>query len=406
MYNTKFTLINGRDIFPNYMDKEQRRKLKEQLGNKKQVMWCGCRNDKKLYYTLSEDLRFIPEHNGYDHDAYCFRFRNEDNKRTTAIIRSEEDTATVYLQFNPKNFTIPSGNNEEEEQDTGTDKEDPDTITESDEELNEILYVDKQKLDTSEYKEPKFNLATFVRCINHDAFTERAINNKPILSKDYFTTSLLARLKHIRVNGMKKNIRDLSIEEDCVKFFYAPFVGCNIQKTPERTSYNVIVRGYENKNYSMFTFGKIYEKALDKFHKQYGQEPDESTMIAGFQYYQKGKRNFYKVIGRMHLFQVSDHGIYCSSVQEMQNYNSIINYIRRHKDEKIRFYIPAEEEIINGIFEVEGCHKKGIVLMASTKKSKEYVMEIKTYLPLLIAPGMELTDDIIHKFIEKLKLSR
>lgn len=108
MYNVAFTLLNGTDIFPNYMDIKQRSILKKQSGDKSEVMWCSCLPDKKLYYRISENLRFYPEHNGYEHSSYCIRYHTNESKRRTAIIRSDEETATVYLGFNPKNFTIPA----------------------------------------------------------------------------------------------------------------------------------------------------------------------------------------------------------------------------------------------------------------------------------------------------------
>lgn len=419
MFSAKFTLSNGTEIFPSYMNSQQRKKLKEQIGERSQVMWCSCRTDKKLYYRISEDLRFYPEHNGYEHAISCIRFHSKDNKRRSAIIRSDEETATIYLQFNPKNFTIPSIKAEEDEieeeraEGSVADKEEEKSVesTEispltSDDPLeeNEVLHVDKLKIDTSEYKEPKFNLASLIRCINHDAFTERTINGKPILSKDYFTSALFGRLKDIRISGMSKSIRNLSLEEDGVRFIYAPFVKCDIKYSGYNKSHHIIIKGSENNTYSLFTFESIFEKAKQRFNKQYGIEPNENTMIAGFQYYPLSKNNnHYKVIGRMHLFQVSEHGLFCNSVYEQNAYNTILNYIKNHNTEKIRFYIPAEDEAVNGIVEVPGSSKKGLIIFPSPKGSKEISVDRILYEPLLLYPNLDLTEDILSSFINNLK---
>lgn len=416
LFNAKFTLSNGTELHPNYMNSEQRKKLKLQIGDRSQVMWCSCRTDTKLYYRISEDLRFYPEHNGYEHSISCIRFHSKDNKRRSAIIRSDEETATIYLQFNPKNFTIPStkteAEDEEEREEYGAGAEDgaeesteisPLTSDPLDE--SEVLHVDKLKVDTSEYKEPKFNLASFIRCINHDTFTERTINSKPILSKDYFTSALFGRLKDIRISGMSKSIRNLSLEDDGVRFIYAPFVECEIKNSGSNKSHHIIIKGNDNNTYSLFTFESIFEKAKQRFNKQYGIEPNENTMIGGFQYYplSKNSNNHYKVIGRMHLFQVSDHGLFCNSVYEQNAYNTIINYIKSHSTEKLRFYIPAEDESNNGILEVPGSKKKGLIIFPSPKGGKEISVDRILYEPLLLNPNLDLTEDILSRFVNILK---
>jgi hypothetical protein len=406
LYNERFTLSNGTEIFPNYMNAEKRSILKEQIGDRSEVMWCSCRTDKKLFYRISENLRFYPEHNGYEHMPLCIRFHTEESKRKTAIVRTDEETATVYLQFNPKNFTIPTTNPTDDESDDNLEEEISfsDSLSSNPSVENEILHLNRLKVDSDKYREPKFNLATFIRCINHDTFTERTINNKSILSCDYFTNALFGRLKNIRISGMKKSVRSLSLEDDGVRFFYSPFLGCDIKKSPASISYHVLIKSYENKVYPLFTFGSIYEKALKRFHKQYGIEPNDYTMVAGFQYYptSKGGTN-YKVIGRLHLFQVSEHGIYCSSLFEQECLNKIVNYVKKQRTINARFYIPADDDLINGIVELEGYHKKGIIIFPSTRESKELTIDKGIFEPLLLEPDNVLTDNTLNTFFNRIK---
>lgn len=423
MYNLKFTLSNGIEIFPAYLNAEWRRVLKKQIGNQSEVMWCSCRTDRKLYYRISENLHFYPEHNGYEHSPLCIRYHSEENKRRTAIIRTDEETATIYLQFNPKNFTNTSVKASEDEEDDTLEEDinssaasiiETDTeedlsssleLDSGDPEENEILHLDKLKVESNEYKEPRFNLATFIRCINHDTFTERVINSKPILSCDYFTNALFGRLKNLYISGIRKSVRELSLLDDGVRFFYAPFVRCDIKKSDYNISYNIVVKGNENKTYSLFTFGSIYEKALKRFHTQYGIEPNEKTMVAGFQYYPFSKRGTqYKVIGRLHLFQVSEHGLYCNSLFDQSCYNTIVSFIKDHSNYGLRFYIPTEEEeLINGVLEIKGCNRKGIIILPSTKTSKEFTIDKGLFEPMLLEPDTILTERDLTEFIKRIK---
>ena len=77
MYNTKFITVDGKDLYPGYLGREQRALIREQYRGKKEYMWCACRPDAGLYYKFSEDLKIYPEHNGYTHDRYCCRFKNQ-----------------------------------------------------------------------------------------------------------------------------------------------------------------------------------------------------------------------------------------------------------------------------------------------------------------------------------------
>lgn len=404
MYNAKFTLSDGTELYPMYFNKEQRKLLKEQIGNKTEVMWCSCRNDKKLYYRLSEDLRFYPEHNNYVHSPYCIRYQTDENHRKTAIVRSDEETAVIFLQFNPKNFTIPTAKEDETENQSEDDElRAPIESDNSDE--NEMLHLKQLKVDNSEYKEPKFNFTNFIRCINYDTFSERSINNKPILSKDYFAKAIFGRGKFLRISGMKKSIRDLSLDEDGIRFIYAQFKGCDIKESSSYVSYHILI-GNDTNTYSLFTFGSIYEKELKRFHKQYGIEPNCDTMVAGFQYYPKSKNgNHYKVIGRLHLFQVSDNGIYCSSMFEQDCYNKIIQFVKKHNKENICFSIPAEDEVINGIFEIKGFPKKGVIIFASSKASKKFTIEHSLFIPLLVDANKTLTEDSLCELVKQIKMN-
>lgn len=99
------------------------------------------------------------------------------------------------------------------------------------------------------------------------------------------------------------------------------------------------------------------EKALKKFDKQYGIEPNEHTVMAGFQYLKKNKANSaYKVMGRVHLFQVSDIGLYCRTMTECNVFNELHRIVK--EDDNIRFWIPPEDENVGAIIGIKGKEKK------------------------------------------------
>ncbi len=56
MYNTKFIMDNGKDLYPGYIGREQRALIRNQYIGRKGYMWCACRPDAGLYYKISGDL--------------------------------------------------------------------------------------------------------------------------------------------------------------------------------------------------------------------------------------------------------------------------------------------------------------------------------------------------------------
>ncbi|MDE7477229.1 MAG: hypothetical protein K2M91_04635 [Lachnospiraceae bacterium] len=57
MYNTKFIMVDGKDLYSEYLGREQRALIREQYRGKKEYMRCACRPDAGLYYKFSEDLK-------------------------------------------------------------------------------------------------------------------------------------------------------------------------------------------------------------------------------------------------------------------------------------------------------------------------------------------------------------
>lgn len=398
MYNTKFSLENGKDFYPGYLTKEKRQALKKEYENKRQYMWCGCRNDVKLFYRISEDLRIYPEHNDFAHGSNCSRFRTPDGRterKTAYVVDDQNGEVTVFLKFNPKNLKVEE---ETDSEDIGENKENLEVM----EEIEEVVVESEpNQQEKKEKKEPKLSFGSLTRCINIDTYMDYYFKKSSMLSKEQFSKLVYARMGSVKINGMKKKIGELSLENDGVRFIYAPFVGCDNRSERGLKKCYVRTSGPDGKTYNNFTFEEIYQKAYKEFVKTYGMEPNQDTVMATFQYYKKTRKGTkYKILGRIHLFQVSDNGLYCRSIAEQQTFNTIAKMLEKRKG--TRFYIPAEDETIGGIIEEDGIKKK-ILLIFRTKKKEVISFDKEIYTPMVIGLEEPFTSNDYNEMIAQIK---
>lgn len=396
MQNKKFILVTGDEIYPGYLDKENREKMKIRFGKTRGYMKCACNLDRNLFYRISDDLKIYPEHNNYQHEKSCSRYRDENgkNERKTAYIVNDEDgEVTAYLSFNPKTFSMTDEVLDKEE-----DNEVPEETTE--EELEElVIEKDDNQVTTNEKKEPKLALKDLIRSINTDTYTERILNNRVIDSRESFSKSVFYRMKMVRISKMRKAIGDLTLEKDGVKFIYLPFVEAVEKTVNDMKKCYVTTQAPNGERYSNFIFPRTLEKALKEYRKVYDQEPDENTMIAGFQYLKKGKgKKGYRVLGRIHLFQVSDLGLYCRNEAEHNAFNNICNITKA--DHNIRFWIPPEDNDISGIIQING-YKKKILLLARNKKTLHVsISSLSEFVPCVVGQDTVITADAFYSLLK------
>lgn len=394
MYNSKFICEDGQELYPGYLSKEQREKIKEKYQEKREYMKCGCKPESNLYYRISEDLKIYPEHKNYQHDLFCCRYRDEEGKasRQTAYVIDEEDGAvTAYISFDPKTFNT----NEvvEREQNNQVPEEMDDAIEEI------IIEKDEETTKKAERKEPKLALAGLIRSINVDCFTEKILNNRKIESKEKFSTYVFYRMKKVNLSRTKKSIGELTLESDGVRFVYLPFVAAQKKTEKGITRCYLQTKGADGKVYNNFVFPEIMEKAIKEYKKAYGQEPDHNTMLGGFQYLKKAKnKNTYRVMGRVHLFQVSDIGLYCRTMQEVQTFNQLQEL--SNKNEDIRYWIPPEDESLGAIIEIQG-KKKKILLMFRSSKSERVSYDTSLYVPYVVENGTVLSKEELYEVLEE-----
>lgn len=395
MYNTKFITTEGSELYPGYLDQEGRKKILETYKDMSGFMWCGCRSDVKLYYKISRDLRIYPEHNNYQHNINCSRYCSETGvkeRKTGYVVDDENGEVTAYLSFNPKNISFKEDEESVEKEDN-CDKKVEDTNSEE-------QVIEKETVTKVEEKsEPKLSLEGLIRSINVDTYTEKVFKNQSINERGNFTKQVYNRMKKVKVSRMRKSIGELSLESDGVRFIYLPFSGIVKNDANGLTKCYFSTSGGDEKVYNNFIFPETAEKAINKFKKLYGIEPNEDTMLAGFQYYKKTRSGVkYRVLGRVHLFQISNVGIYCRSLIEKETYD-ILSQIERERND-MKFWIPADDESIGAIIDVAVKSKK-ILLLFRNKSDERVVFDENMYEPLVVGACDPLTKERFHEFIEE-----
>lgn len=398
MYNTKLLLISGQEIYPGYLDKEKKQELRALYRDKREYMWCGCKDDHRLYYRISEDLKIYPEHNNYVHDRYCSRYRTEtgeEERKTGYLVNDETGDVIVFLSFNPKDITFNDTVEKEEDNPDLNDTEEPGIE-------NEVLVEkDEGQPGKKDKKEPELTLASLIRSINVDSFFERLQSGKKINSREVFSKQVYYRMRKVKPSRMKKSLGDLTLENDGVRFIYLPLVGAIEKEDKGLTKCYLSSAGADGKVYNNFIFPETMNKTIKEFVKMYGIEPDQNTMMSGFQYLKKGRsNNLYKVLGRIHLFQVSNVGIYCRSLVEKDTYDLICRLVE--EDNNILFWIPADDDSVGGIIEVKGKRKK-ILLLFRSKKDERITYNDLLYEPLVIGVEEPVTRELLYNIIDQME---
>lgn len=394
MYNKKLILQNGKHIYPCYMDAEQRQAMREKYKDVSSFMRCGCRPRANLYYGISEDLRIYPLHHNYQHDKFCCRFKDEsgNQERQTAYIISEEDGEVVaYTSFNPLNFNLNEPDEGGEQNNVLPDEEK--------ENVEEIIVGKEDAEKPAEKKEPKLSLDELIRSINTDSFTEKILNNQSIKSADKFAVYVYHRMKKVRLFRSKRYMGDLTLEKEGCRFIYMPYVRLEQKEENGALRCHIITRLPDGKECKNFIYPETMEKVAKKFGKTYGMEPDEHTMVAGFQYLVKTKQGRqYKVLGRIQLFQVSDIGLYCRSMTEVVAFNSLQRIVEQNKN--IRYWIPPEDLKVGAIVEIEGKDKK-ILMLFKSKKSEYVTYDSTMYVPFVVDAETLITESMIYEMLEE-----
>lgn len=306
----------GNSYYPPYMSKEEREALSLKLNTSSLTLYCGCRFNTRLTYKLSSDLKFIPEHHGYEHAASCSR--GNTGVRKLGYVISDEGNSVAYLKFDFRKFTFPK----KAEVKKAQKKEGPAKLP--DEEKDETL-----------------DLSDFVRTLNYDTYMERLIAGKSVLTAGYFASALWGHTKKVYLSGKAKALHDYSIQDDNVVFFYSSFKGIEYNEN----SFSRAVFIFNNKEYSYLINAEIAKKAESKFESQYGcgTQNIQNVMAAGFLYKVVSRKgNEFKMIGRLHLFIVNDNGIYCNDLKEQKFFNQSIEYIRKNRNKELSL-IPNQE---------------------------------------------------------------
>lgn len=395
MYNTKFIFSNGKEVYPGYLSNESRQKIRDEFHGTRGYMKCGCRPDGELYYRISEDLKIYPEHKNYKHDIFCCRYKSpsgEDRRRTAYVINEENGDVMVFTSFDPCSLTQAAS--EPREQDNEISDEENENIEEIVIEKSDETVAQASERD----KEPNLSLNDLIRSMNVDVFTEKILNGKAIDSKEKFSVAVFHRMKKIRLVRARRHIGELTLEKDGCKFIYLPYAGVKYKEENGMKRSYLQTKGPDGKVYNNFIFPETMAKALKEFAKNYGIEPNDNTMVAGFQYLKKSKAGgSYKVIGRLNIFQVSDVGIYCRNMTEQNAYNSLEKIAKENNS--IKYWIPPEDDSVGAIVEVKG-KKKKILIIFRHKKDERLAYDKTMYVPLVADHNTQINETRLYELLE------
>lgn len=337
MVNRELIMYDGSVLMPQYLTLEDRAVLRKRFEEKREYMWCGCRSDVKMYYRLSSDGKVYPEKHGYTHMPGCILSPDNEERNTRAFVPNADGTASAYLGFDPATFSMP---------------------TEKDIEPSAADSEGREKEDKS------MKLGAFVRQLTVETFNARMAEGKPMLSKDYFSSSLFSRLKSITIDRLKKPIREYTLKDDGFSFFYTPLGRIEEKGEEGKKSCSLVIKDKDGKEFRWFIYEKTLLIAKKNFLRRYGIEPKDASdeiMMAGFRYQRtrKDDSGTYNVVGRLDLFLTNRNGIYARTMAEKANLDLIGDIL--WKNRQLKFLLSDEGDCSMGYFLKAGSFEKYII---------------------------------------------
>lgn len=368
--NRELVLYDGGKVYPAYVTQEDRKDFVKRFGEKREYMWCGCRDDARLYYRFSADGRIYPEHKDYAHARGCI-FEAVDRKERAFVQDAETGETRMFLSFDPRQFSVPS--------DAGT-AETPG--------FGKLPMPERQNDGLNYYP-----LESFVKQVNTDTFNERMALGKGVLSREYFMPALFARLRGIVIDGCRKPVRDYTLRDDRWQFFYTDFVRYEKKERGDgKASCSLIVKDRDGKEYSWFIYEKTLVTAAERFRACYGTDPndaDRPLVMSGFRYVRtrKDSNETYKVVGRLYIAPVSRNGLIGRNVHETESLDAVGEVLRRNRD--LKFFIGDVGDPFWGYFEKKGVPRKLIVAYAGSDYPEKGAYKIDFERNTLTAGALE-----------------
>ena len=224
-------------------------------------------------------------------------------------------------------------------------------------------YGKSYSADEPSEADPSLALHELVRNLNWDTFNERQAMGKSLLSKEFFASSLYGRMKSVQIKGLKKALRDYNLNDDGWQFFYNSYYGTEVSGPDDKKKVNLKFKLADGKEYSWFTYSKMYETACKRFERMYGKkvEEAENVIVAGIRYRRQSKRTGkpYTVIGRLCIFMVNENGVYARTAPEKKNLDVILGFERKHPE--VRYFLAGASDNYDGYFMKQGSSKKYII---------------------------------------------
>ena len=99
-----------------------------------------------------------------------------------------------------------------------------------------------------------------------------------------------------------------------------------------------------------------------------------------------------RIIGRLHIFQVSDGGVYSRTLAELEAYNMLEKIVKANPD--IWYVIPPEDPCVAAIVSVEG-QSKSLILAFRSQVNQVFAYDAGQYvLGVADDPGRLTADNI------------
>ena len=96
------------------------------------------------------------------------------------------------------------------------------------------------------------------------------------------------------------------------------------------------------------------------------------------------------------MFQVSDIGVYCRSITELNTFNALHRITKMNN--AVRFWIPPEDESVGAIIEIDG-HRKKILLLFHSKSSEKLSYNPDLYVPCVVDSSVPITEKNLYALV-------
>lgn len=402
----QFTIFDnhGKPYYPNQMEPEEKKELRERYIRERLNLYCRC-NEQNEYGIRDKTWAIYPKSKTQVHKGWCPK--SELYQRNIKYNKG--------FQFNEKTrkFQVYLSESISEEKKENTENKKP--------------IANKPDTDLRRYpstQQGKITISAMIKKMNMETFKHVAFSSKDekYPNADTMCKRTYAIQKKMIIGKRRKSLGDLNIKSDKCKFIYYMLKELPDIEDKEDTDTVYLKsteeKGTEGEYYQYRVKVEVLRAALKEYKDTYSTDNMDGKKIAfaGF-VNQSG-------IYILRFILVSDFGLFSESENEVEMYNAICQIINEndYKKRGVHFYKPyeygygayADKYLEDGIIEFDNTNKKIIIEVygrtddayLEKKKIKEQILsaegEIYKYIPWEAYSGEELPKDVIRQTIEDL----